>query len=440
MKWEKVKLKTILTESKVESIEPNADKRITVRLNLKGVTKRPLKNDMKGATKYYKRSFNQFIYGKQNFFKGAFGIIPKELDSYETSSDLPCFDIDMTKCKPEWVMFFFKQGNYYKALEKLARGAGSKRISPKDFLQLDIPLPPLLQQEIILNKLFVLENKGNSLTNEIIYQQELLKKLRQSILQEAIEGKLTKEWREKNPDVESASVLLEKIKQEKEQLIKEKKIKKQKPLPPISEDEKPFEIPESWEWCRLGDTGIFERGKSKHRPRNDSILFKDGIYPFVQTGDVAQSKYHSYKINTFNKKYNEFGLSQSRLWEKGTFCITIAANIAETGFLDIDACFPDSVVGFNSIDIYIPKYIQYFFIISKEEIEKYAPATAQKNINLGIINELIFPLPPLSEMVEIVKKIENLFAVCDALEKEVQSSKKSSSQLMQAVLKEAFEG
>ena len=318
-------------------------------------------------------------------------------------------------------------------------GTSKESINQTNLKKYEIPYFDIAQQNIWIERLLQTKLIKEDLEEGIQTQQQLLKKLRQSILQEAIEGKLTSEWREQNSDVERASVLLEKIKQEKEQLIKEKKIKKQKPLPPINEDEVPFEIPESWVWCRLGDTGIFERGKSKHRPRNDYILFKDGIYPFVQTGDVAQSKYHNYKINTFNKKYNEFGLSQSRLWKKGTFCITIAANIAETGFLDIDACFPDSVVGFNSIDIHIPKYIQYFFIISKEEIEKYAPATAQKNINLGIINELIFPLPPLSEMVEIVKKIESLFALCDKLEIEIQSSKKSSEQLIQAVLKEAFE-
>ena len=304
-----------------------------------------------------------------------------------------------------------------------------------------------LNKKVYFNKecektILILQHCGNDITylqNEIQIQQELLKKLRQSILQEAIEGKLTASWREQNHDVESASVLLEKIKAEKEQLIKEKKNKKQKPLPPINEDEIPFDIPDSWEWCRLGNAGLFERGKSKHRPRNDNILFKDGLYPFVQTGDVAQSKHRNYKINTFNKKYNEFGLAQSKLWKKGTFCITIAANIAETGFLDIDACFPDSVVGFSSVDMIISKYVQYFFIISKDEIEKYAPATAQKNINLGIINELIFPLPPFNEIAEIVKKIENFFKICDELESQINSSKTNSQTLMQSVLKEAFE-
>ncbi len=163
--------------------------------------------------------------------------------------------------------------------------------------------------------------------------------LRESILKQAIQGNLVPQ----DPTDEPASVLLERIKAEKEQLIKEKKIKKENPMPKIMEDEIPHKLPKGWEWVRFQDIGELERGKSKHRPRNDEILFNDGKYPLVQTGDVARS---NGVIKTYSNLYNEVGLKQSRLWSKGTLCITIAANIADTGVLDFDACFPDSVVGF----------------------------------------------------------------------------------------------
>jgi len=163
--------------------------------------------------------------------------------------------------------------------------------------------------------------------------------LKQTVLQLAVMGNLVPQ----DPDDEPASVLLERIAAEKERLVKEKKIKKQKPLPPISEDEKPFELPRGWEWCRLPDVGELARGKSKHRPRNDIALYSRGNIPLVQTGDVARA---NRIIETFTALYNEIGLAQSRLWKKGTMCITIAANIADTGILGFDACFPDSVVGF----------------------------------------------------------------------------------------------
>ena len=111
----------------------------------------------------------------------------------------------------------------------------------------------------------------------------------------------------------------------------------------------------------------------------------------------------------YSQTLNELGLKTSRLFEKKTMIITIAANIGDISILDIDACFPDSVVGFTSLSHYsMSKYIRYFIDLTKTEIEKFAPATAQKNINLGIIYELKLPLPPEDEIKAIVKKVESL--------------------------------
>jgi type I restriction enzyme S subunit len=251
---------------------------------------------------------------------------------------------------------------------------------------------------------------------------EQLKKL---VLQMAVQGKLTEKWREgvKTQGLAShddpnynAHALLEKIEIEKEQLIKEGKIKRQKPLWPVSDEEKPFILPNSWEWCRMSQAGLFARGKSKHRPRNDKTLFENGTIPFVQTGDVAQSKKFNYRIEKCTSFYNEIGLAQSSLWRKNTLCITIAANIAFTGFLDFDACFPDSVVGFTSlVGTDLSKYLRFFIELTKEDIEQFAPATAQKNINLAILNELIIPLPSLAEQKAIVFQVEKLFTQIDQL-------------------------
>lgn len=270
---------------------------------------------------------------------------------------------------------------------------------------------------------------------------ESIDKLKEAILQLAVQGKLTKQWREENPDVESASVLLERIKEEKTRLIKEKKIKKEKPLPEINEDEIPFELPERWVWCRMQEIGLFERGKSKHRPRNDQKLFSGGIYPLVQTGDVSAAKNTGGKITTNKSYYNEFGLKQSRLWKKDTLCITIAANIAETGILDFDACFPDSVVGFSHImsDQNLSKYIEFFIKVMKSDLEHYAPSTAQKNINLGILYQLKFPLPPKAEQKEIVRVVRKLFTECDKLKDQFALRNKMTIDFLNSSIKEVME-
>ena len=189
----------------------------------------------------------------------------------------------------------------------------------------------------------------------------------------------------------------------------------------------------------MGETGELKRGKSKHRPRNDENLFMNGIHPFIQTGDVAKSKNTGYVIYTVNGYYNDFGLAQSQIQKEGTLCITIAANIAECGFLGFDACTPDSIVNYISIYKVIEKFVFYYLIDAKDEIEKYAPATAQKNINLGILNDLKIPFPSLHEQEQIVSKLDELMQFCDHLENSVKESQKLNEQLLQQVLREALQ-
>ncbi|WP_298810223.1 restriction endonuclease subunit S [uncultured Psychrobacter sp.] len=256
--------------------------------------------------------------------------------------------------------------------------------------------------------------------------------LKQTVLQLAVMGKLVPQ----NPKDEPASVLLEKIAEEKEQLIKEKVIKKEKPLPAITDDEKPFELPQGWTWCRLPEVGELARGKSKHRPRNDPTLFAKGSIPLVQTGDVARAENI---IETYTSLYNEHGLAQSRLWPRNTLCITIAANIADTALLGFDACFPDSVVGFLTFDKAMDiSYFDYYLRTAKNHLEDFAPSTAQKNINLEILGSLLVPLPPLNELNSIAKKVEGLLSLCDQLKEKIQQSQETQVQLTDALVDRAL--
>ena len=206
--WPKVKLGTLLTESKVLSENPNTDNRIRVKLNVLGVEKRPITKDKKGATRYYIRKAGQFIYGKQNLHKGAFGIIPEQLDGFESSLDIPAFDID-DSCYPEWIYYFFRKGDFYLMLENLAKGVGSKRIQPKQLFDLDIYLPTKEEQKKVLYEIDNAEFNNQRLVKEIQLQEENLIKLRQSILNDGVNGKLTSNWRNENLSVEVSKKLLE---------------------------------------------------------------------------------------------------------------------------------------------------------------------------------------------------------------------------------------
>lgn len=160
-----------------------------------------------------------------------------------------------------------------------------------------------------------------------------------------------------------------------------------------------------WKLKKLSDLGTLGRGVSKHRPRNAPELL-GGIHPLIQTGDVSNSNLF---LKSFNSTYSDLGLQQSKKWEKGTLCITIAANIAKTAILDFDACFPDSLVGFISNENSNNIFVYYWFGFFQQILEKQAPESAQKNINLKILNDLNIITPPIelqNKFADYVLKIE----------------------------------
>jgi type I restriction enzyme S subunit len=179
--WEVKRLGEVLSESKIPSEENDPTKRITVRLNLNGVEKREYKGtEAKSATHFYKRKAGQFIYGKQNFHKGAFGIIPKELDGYESSSDLPAFDF-REKNEPKYIFYFLSQESVYTSAEAYTKGTGSKRLHEKTFLKFSIPIPTLPEQQKIADFLSNLDEwiaaEEEKLTLLETYKKGLLQNL-----------------------------------------------------------------------------------------------------------------------------------------------------------------------------------------------------------------------------------------------------------------------
>lgn len=156
---------------------------------------------------------------------------------------------------------------------------------------------------------------------------------------------------------------------------------------------------------KFSDMGTLARGKSKHRPRNAPELL-GGQYPLIQTGDIANAGLY---LRKYNQTYSELGLKQSKMWRMGTLCITIAANIAKTSIMTFDACFPDSIVGFNNNEKSNIQYIQFWLMFLQAVLEAEAPQSAQKNINLEILNGLSLPYPPIEEQnkfARIVEKVE----------------------------------
>lgn len=169
----------------------------------------------------------------------------------------------------------------------------------------------------------------------------------------------------------------------------------------------PATNPKGWPLDMFGAIGTLDRGRSRHRPRDAEELYA-GPYPFIQTGDVANS---GGRITSYTVTYSEAGLAQSRLWRKGTLCITIAANIAKAAVLNFDACFPDSVVGFLPGGCVRTEYVQAWLYFLQPTLEANAPQAAQKNINLEILRKLPVPLPPQDMQDEFVASVNSIRSI-----------------------------
>lgn len=279
---------------------------------------------------------------------------------------------------------------------KLSNGTTVLGITLNSLNEIDIHLPTLETQQAIVSKIEELFSELDKGIEDLKTAQQQLKTYRQSVLKWAFEGKLT------------------------------------------NENVKEGELPKGWEIVDLKNVCEVKRGKSKHRPRNAPELYS-GNYPFIQTGDIRNA--NGGYIKRYSQTYSEIGLAQSKLWPKGTLCITIAANIGETAILDFDACFPDSVVGLLSKnDILFNKYLNYFFISFKQKLEELAPATAQKNINVDILEKVNIPLAPFEEQYQIVQEIESRLSVADKMEESIAQSLQQAEALRQSILKKAFSG
>lgn len=187
----------------------------------------------------------------------------------------------------------------------------------------------------------------------------------------------------------------------------------------------------NWEQKCLDELGAISRGKSKHRPRNDPSLY-NGKYPFIQTSDVKNANFY---ITEYSQTYNEKGLSQSKLWQKGTLCITIAANIADTGILGMDACFPDSIMGFipyeDKSDV---RYVKYCFDILQKQCQQISQGATQDNLSWKKLSTIKFPAPPLS----VQKRIADILSAYDELIENNQKQIKLLEEAAQRLYKEWF--
>lgn len=263
--------------------------------------------------------------------------------------------------------------------------------------------------------------------------------LKNSILQLAVQGKLVEQRAEEG----TARELLEQIKLEKDQLIKEKKIKKSKPLPEITEDEIPFEIPESWEWVRLDDVLDIARGASP-RPIKDYVTTSENGINWIKIGDTEKGgKY----INSTNERITLEGMKKSRFVKKGSFLLSNSMSFGRPYILNIDGCIHDGWLVLNQrVHVFEQDYL-YYLLSSKMVYYQFCnkvSGAVVNNLNSDKVRKTMVPLPPLEEQHRIVAKIEEILPYIDQYDKAYTKletfNKKFPEDMKKSILQMAMQG
>ena len=302
-------------------------------------------------------------------------VVLPEKDGFSTSELLPLRP-DASVLNRDYLAVFLRSDSFVTWAVSKTAGAKMPRLGTKDLMNAEIPVPNIERQKEIAEKFKKLEQLIS------LRKQQLAK------LDELVKARFVEMFGD------------------------------------------PVKNTMDWEIKPLSELGELNRGVSKARPRNSPELL-GGPYPLIQTGEVANAKTY---ITSFNSTYSEKGLAQSKMWPKGTLCITIAANIAQTSILTFDACFPDSVVGFISRNMTNELFIHYWFSFFQKILDEQAPQVAQKNINLKILSELNVIVPPLSLQNRFAAFVERV----DQQKQTVQQSLEKLELMKKALMQEYF--
>lgn len=349
------------------------------------------------------------------------------------SSDL-CFILTPKERNSINMKFYHIYFNLIKKdiVSKTATWSAKIAINQNNFWNYEIIVWDIKEQDRIFDKINSLAPNIEKLLN-ILEDQDLVKRLRQSILQDAIQGKLVPQ----DPNDEPASELLKRIKAEKEQLIKEKKIKKPKDLAPITDDEIPFTLPKGWEWVRLGEISYLITDGTHHTP-----TYVDNWIPFLSVKDVAHGSInfsntrfiseqeHKELIKRCNPEFWDILLT--KVWT------TWIAKIIDTK-KEFSIFVSIALIKFFKNEIY-GKYLEHLINSPyvKNLSEKWTEWVWNKNLVLRKIVDFVLPLPPLAEQHRIVAKVDELMKFCDWLEKQITEAKENGEKLMESVLGEVF--
>ena len=365
---------------------------------------------------------------------GAFGITKEEHRGSLASTNMALAKIDTEKFNPSFIEKLFSFDFFHKNITHLSSGSTNRKyLTPKQLFEM-VEIPAINKNEQDDFILLVDKIERIDLNSELTHQLDLIKQLRQAFLREAMQGKLltpvTSSGVEKQ---ETGHDLLTKIKAEKAKLIAEKKLKKEKELPPITDDEIPFEIPEHWAWCRLGE--ICNYGSSpKAEPKdiNEDTWVLD-LEDIEKETSVLLNKIRFIERNS---------LSTKSVFKKGEVLYSkLRPYLDKVIVADEDGVCTTEILPLKLYGNINPYFVKY--ALKRSDFLTYVNSVTKgmKMPRLGTNDGqmALFPLPPIHEQEQIVAKLEELMAYCDGLEQSIKESQGYNEKLLQQVLREALQ-
>ena len=437
-KWKNVRIGEFLTERQGR-YKPDDNAIVTYKrldkIDFSGtihISEKPSKTDMIIVQP------GDLVISGTNVAKGAIAVY-QGVEPVTATIHYSSYIFDDSVVDLEYFKYFVKSPTFIETLKKQAKGGIKTEIKPKVFLPLEISLPDLPTQKQIVKRISVNLKRVNELAKEIETQKGYAKQLRRNILQDAIEGKLTADWRKEhpvqkgNPDYDAEALF--------ESIQKERKVdKKRKALPPILDAEKPFELPTGWKWVRLGEiTTLITDGK-----HGDSIDQVESGYFFLSVKDI-QNEQLIYANARQIIKEDFLEIHRRTNLEPGDVCIVnTGATIGKFAIAPDNkrtyyTAFQKSVAVVKLEKSFVKnKYMKYFFMRDVSRLIKKSWGSAINNLLLSDMRKEIVPLPPWIEQDKIVLIVGNILKKVDQLEQQISRRKEYTNELIKSILKKGF--
>lgn len=390
-------------------------------------------------SRYQRIERNWFAYNPMRVNIGSIGLADDKSKTGFTSPDYTVFSC-REGLDPHYLLHFLKSDYGLEAIARNCSGAVRKRLYYSGLSEIELPIPDIQQQRAVVAKIHSIGETIRFIRVQNSDRHEL-PKLKQAILQEAIQGKLTADWRAVNLDVESASKLLQRIQAEKARIVA-KKLRPEKPLPKITAEEIPFETPSGWEWTRLGD--VCEKTGSGSTPSGGKTAYSTTGIPFLRSQNVHNSglvldgvAYISTAIHASMKGTTVYPQDILLNITGGSIgrCALVSNEIEEANVNQHVAIIRPLLRSSGSFlhSVILSPYFQ-------NKVDEAQTGAGREGLPKNKMDRILIPLPSLAEQAAIMEKVEALMMICRALETEIERARTHAADLLQAVLREAFSG